>query len=283
MRSRAHFRSHPLHPMLIVFPAAFLTAVIACDLIGFALRDGAGWFRAAAYLTWAGVISGLIAAVPGLIDYLYAVPPKSSAKRTATYHMLLNVSALTLFVLSWFLRTESLAPTTLSLLCELGGTALLGGGGWLGGTLVYRNQIGVDHRYAHAGRWNEEYVSGPHADWVTVASIRELQVNQMKLVHLAGRRVVLARTSEGYRAFDDHCTHRGGSLADGVLSCGVVQCPWHGSQFDVESGEVTAGPAAEPIETLEVRISGDAVQLRLQRALSLASPHHDQPELHPTH
>jgi len=40
----------------------------------------------------------------------------------------------------------------------------------------------------------------------------------------------------------DRCTHRGGPLSDGVLMCGTVQCPWHGSQFDVKTVEVKCGP-----------------------------------------
>jgi nitrite reductase/ring-hydroxylating ferredoxin subunit len=67
-----------------------------------------------------------------------------------------------------------------------------------------------------------------------------------------GRRVVLARTEEGYVAFDDRCTHRGGSLAGGVMIGSVVQCPWHGSQFDCRSGTVRAGPAQEPVKSYRV-------------------------------
>jgi nitrite reductase/ring-hydroxylating ferredoxin subunit len=63
---------------------------------------------------------------------------------------------------------------------------------------------------------------------------------------------VLGRTEEGYVAFDDRCTHRGGSLAGGVMIGGVVQCPWHGSQFDCRRGAVNAGPAEEPIATYRV-------------------------------
>ena len=61
-----------------------------------------------------------------------------------------------------------------------------------------------------------------------------------------------AKTETEYLAFDDHCTHRGGSLAGGSMICGTVQCPWHGSQFDISSGEVKAGPAREKIATYPV-------------------------------
>ena len=44
------------------------------------------------------------------------------------------------------------------MLLEAAGVGLLTAGGWMGGTLVNRNQIGVDHRYAHAGKWQEQEV-----------------------------------------------------------------------------------------------------------------------------
>ena len=69
----------------------------------------------------------------------------------------------------------------------------------------------------------------------------------MKLLHVNGKRIVIAKTEKGYTAFDDHCTHRGGSLAGGAVMCETVQCPWHGSQFDVFTGSVMAGPATKNI------------------------------------
>ena len=80
--------------------------------------------------------------------------------------------------------------------------------GWLGGTLVYRNQIGVDHRYAGAGKWNEAYIHSDDAS-IEVASVDELKMNAMKLLHINGKRIVLGRTTQGYVAFEDRCTHKG--------------------------------------------------------------------------
>jgi nitrite reductase/ring-hydroxylating ferredoxin subunit len=74
----------------------------------------------------------------------------------------------------------------------------------------------------------------------------------MKLVHVDDKRVAVARTGRGYVAFQDRCTHKGGPLSDGVLACGTVQCPWHGSQFDVRTGRVKAGPADTDIETYDL-------------------------------
>jgi len=81
----------------------------------------------------------------------------------------------------------------------------------------------------------------------------------MKLVRAGDRRIAIARTEHGHAAFDDRCTHKGGPLSDGALVCGTVQCPWHGSQFDVTTGRVEQGPAEEPIATYVVEESDRGV------------------------
>jgi nitrite reductase/ring-hydroxylating ferredoxin subunit/uncharacterized membrane protein len=263
MRSRAHIKSHPLHPILIVFPIAFGVGAPAFDLVGVL----AGWptvWTTGAYLAAGAVIGGIIAGVPGFIDYLFTVPPDSSAKRRATWHMGVNLTALALIACGWIFRdVETLRPGTLTIVLESAGIGLMSWGGWMGGTLVYRNQIGVDHRYAEAGKWSETEVEGKPGEWVDVAAVDELKPGQMKLVHAGGRRIVLARTEEGYAACDDRCTHKGGPLSDGTLIFGVVACPWHGSQFDVRTGEVKAGPAAQPIETYRVEEKSGRIRLAL--------------------
>lgn len=260
MRSKASFRGHPSHPALIPFPFAFLIGAFLFDAAGVWLDRPALW-TVGAYLIVAGVIAGLIAAVPGIIDYKFTVPPNSSGKKRATRHALLNVSALILFSAARWLRGDAdVQPGTVLLGIEGLGAIALGVAGWMGGTLVNRNQVGVDHRYANGGKWQEEDVKAERGS----ASVRVkggLEVNQMKLLRVDGKRVVLGRTADGYVAFDDHCTHRGGSLADGVMICGTVQCPWHGSQFDLSSGDVKAGPARNRIQVYRVERAGDELEI----------------------
>jgi uncharacterized membrane protein/nitrite reductase/ring-hydroxylating ferredoxin subunit len=244
MRSQASFKGHPIHPMLIVYPFAFLTGAFGFGVAG-AARGNRELTSVSRHLVPAGIAAGLLAAVPGLIDYLNTVPPRSSGKERATKHALLNVSALGLFAASWLLgrsRQRLAAPLVLQGV----GSALMSVAGYMGGTLVYRNQIGVDHRYANAGKWQEEARTDDGVPALTAAAA-PLGINQMKLVHARGERVVVARTETGNAAFHDRCTHRGGPLSDGALVCGTVQCPWHGSQFDVHTGEVKCGPATEKI------------------------------------
>jgi nitrite reductase/ring-hydroxylating ferredoxin subunit/uncharacterized membrane protein len=263
MKSKASFRGHPIHPALVHFPLAFLLGAFGFDLIG-SWTDNPTLWTTGAYLAVLGVISAVVAAVPGLIDYLYTVPPKSSGKRRATQHLLLNLSAVALFLLAWIgRRPVTTEPGTLVLLLESAGTVALSVGAFLGGVLVSRNQIGVDHRYAAAGTWREARLHRAKAPLV-VAQAAELLVDQMKLLRIDGRRIVLARTEEGYTAFDDRCTHRGASLADGTVISGTVQCPWHGSQFDVHTGAVCGGPAKTAVQSYRVDQQGSDILLYLE-------------------
>ncbi len=261
MRSAAHVKGHPIHPALIPFPLAFLTGSALFDLAG-VVWSRPGWWTTGGYLAPVGIGTALLAAVPGLIDYVKTVPPNSSAKQRATMHMAVMLSAVALFTLAWLLRGGVAAqPTAATLALKLGGLVLLGGGGWMGGTLVSRNQISVDHRYAGAGRWKEATIEARPGKPVVVAHADELEPDQMKLLHVGDKRIVLARTASGWTAFDDRCTHTGGSLAGGTMIRGTVQCPWHGSQFDCTSGAVVRGPATAAVKSYVVQVEGGEVRL----------------------
>jgi uncharacterized membrane protein/nitrite reductase/ring-hydroxylating ferredoxin subunit len=259
MNSKASFKSHPIHPILVSFPIAFLIGTFVSDLIG-KFSDNNSFWQTGYYLEIAGIIMGLVAAVPGLIDYLFTVPPKSSAKERGLKHALVNVSHLILFFIAFLLRRNENPNTYLILILEAIGLVLIFIAGYLGGTLVYRNQIGVDPRYAEAGKWKEAYFDEGN-EKIKVATSDELKLNQMKLLHVGKKRIVLAKTENGYVAFDDRCTHKGGSLAGGAMICGTVQCPWHGSHFDVTTGKVKAGPAKENIKTYSLSESGENIYL----------------------
>ena len=103
MRSRASIDGHPIHPALIPFPIAFLTGALIFDLLGRVL-DGPALWTTGGYLLVAGIVGALVAAVPGLIDYLKTVPPNSSGKRRATKHMIVNLSAVAFFGVALWLR-----------------------------------------------------------------------------------------------------------------------------------------------------------------------------------
>jgi uncharacterized membrane protein/nitrite reductase/ring-hydroxylating ferredoxin subunit len=249
MRSKANIKGHPIHPMLIPFPIAFLIGTLVFDLLSLTSGNPNYW-QTGGYLEIAGIITALMAAVPGVIDYFNTVPPQSSGKKRATAHGLINLSLVIVFAIAYMLRHDSSTIVVIAL--EAIGSVMLFISGWMGGTLAYRNQIGVDIRYAGAGKWNESHVAD-NRGLIEVAAAGELKTDQMKLVHIGTKRVVLGKTETGYVAFEDRCCHKGGSLAGGAMLCGTVQCPWHGSQFDCSTGEVKAGPAKENIMTYPVK------------------------------
>jgi catalase len=76
-----------------------------------------------------------------------------------------------------------------------------------------------------------------------------LGLGELRAVALDGARVAVASVDGTLYAFQDTCTHRNCSLADGTLVGTIVTCPCHGSQFDVTSGAVVRGPAREALPT----------------------------------
>ncbi len=155
MRSRAHIQGHPIHPMLIPFPFAYLFGAACIDTVAYA-ADKPRWYPTARHMRVLGLGAAVAAAVPGLIDYFLAVPPDSSAARRATYHGAANLSAVAVLSAVAAGRRDDDQPRPWELTAQLGAAGLMAFAGWLGGTLVYRNQIGVDHRYADAGKWQEK-------------------------------------------------------------------------------------------------------------------------------
>ena len=263
MRSKASIDGHPVHPALIPFPFAFLTGGFVFDVAG-RLLGRPGWWATGYHLALAGLAMSVLAAIPGFVDYAHTVPPRSRASSRAMRHMVLVLGALAAFVVAVLLRGGAAAePTLLALAVEAVGTGLLMAGGSLGGDLVMRDQIGVDTGYAGGRKWSEATATSDGDGMVVGAASDELAVDQMKLLRVDGRRVVLARTAAGYVAFDDACGHDGGSLAAGTLICGTVQCPWHGSQFDVRTGCVRTGPSSRGIGIYHVEERDGVVRVRV--------------------
>jgi uncharacterized membrane protein len=104
----------------------------------------------------------LSAAIPGAADFYKRLPPKSSAGGAALRHGVLNVAAIAIFVIVYTLgKNGAVTSTTLGLECFAVLTLIYSG--TLGGTLVTRNLISVDHRHAAAGKWREQRFSLPPA------------------------------------------------------------------------------------------------------------------------
>jgi cytochrome P450/nitrite reductase/ring-hydroxylating ferredoxin subunit len=85
----------------------------------------------------------------------------------------------------------------------------------------------------------------------------------LRQVEIGGRLVCVGRTSGGWVAFDDTCTHEQCSLAEGELDGAVVVCPCHGSEFDVRTGDVLTPPALELLPIYEAREEDGSLLVRL--------------------
>jgi uncharacterized membrane protein len=143
MESRAKFVGHPIHQMVIVFPLGLLATATIFDGIRAATKNRE-WSLAGHYMMGTGVVSGLAAAVPGVVDYL-AIPEKTRAKRIGLIHGLGNVVVTGLFAASWWTRRRNpRKPTAGAVALSVSGMALAAVTGWLGGELVDRLGVGVD-------------------------------------------------------------------------------------------------------------------------------------------
>ena len=100
------------------------------------------------------------------------------------------------------------------------------------------------------------------AEFVTVGKVADVPEGEMRAYDVGERMVAVANVDGDLWGFDDVCTHRGCSLAEGELEGNIVICSCHGSEFDVTSGEVLGGPATEDVDTFEVKAEGDDLQVR---------------------
>jgi uncharacterized membrane protein len=136
----ARVGKHPIHPMLVVLPLGLWIAALAFD-IAYAVTRGPVWRTLAFWNIAAGIIGALLAAVPGFVDYLDL---QGRARRIATFHMVLNLGAVALFTVNWYVRTRVAADSWWPLVLSAIGVVGIMISGWLGGELVYAERVGVE-------------------------------------------------------------------------------------------------------------------------------------------
>jgi uncharacterized membrane protein len=141
MASPASIRKHPLHPMLVAFPIGLWTFALICDLAQ-VFRGGSAWSHVALYCVGGGIIGALAAAIPGLIDYFSIEDART--KRTANLHLCINLGAVLVYLLNFWLRFHLPSESTVPLLLSCVGVVAMGAGGWLGGEMVYLQGMAVE-------------------------------------------------------------------------------------------------------------------------------------------
>jgi len=148
MESRVRILGHGAHPILIVFPLGLLTTSLIFDVARI-MSDNSQWAFAAYWMIAAGVVGGLVAAVPGLMDWL-SIPAGTRAKKIGLFHAVTNVIVLMLFAIGWWMRRSmpEYVPDVSAVALSAIAVVLAMVGGWLGGELVERLGVSV-HPDAH--------------------------------------------------------------------------------------------------------------------------------------
>jgi chlorite dismutase/nitrite reductase/ring-hydroxylating ferredoxin subunit len=95
--------------------------------------------------------------------------------------------------------------------------------------------------------------------WTLVCSASDLTEGSAKVVYADGEQIALFNTGEAIYAVANRCTHANGSLAEGVIETATVTCSYHGSKFDLATGEPLCGPASRPLPRFDVKIEDGQV------------------------
>lgn len=140
--STAAIAGHPLHPMMVTFPIAFLVGGLLSDL-AYVTTDDAFWARASQWLIGAGLVSGLAAALLGLVDFFTI--RRARGHSWGWVHFGGNALVLVLSLINLVIRMRDAADAVvpLGIVLSLVTAGLLMVTGWAGGELAYRYKIGV--------------------------------------------------------------------------------------------------------------------------------------------
>jgi nitrite reductase/ring-hydroxylating ferredoxin subunit len=165
-------------------------------------------------------------------------------------HGVVNLAATALYALSWRDRRQGRHRRGIALTAL--GYGITVGGSYLGGALVFESGIGSDQ-------------SGERLrtkEWTPVLPANSLNGKPQR-VGVDGVGLVVCQTKPGeVAAFGEFCPHLAATMADGWVDRGRIVCPWHGSRFALESGEVLRGPSATPLPCYEARVVDGMIEVR---------------------
>ena len=254
---------HPIHPMLVHFPIGFLVLSFLLDLVSLAFPQMPSLVRGSFYAMFLGIITALLAAVPGFVDYS-DIRRDHPGKVTATRHMILNLMVVAIYGINLWIRSSALSDPKISLpplLLSIIGVGLLSVSGYLGGRLIYDEGIAVGRHKRHTPIPRDTlHLSATHpasdgeANFVPVPDAEQLSNGETLRVEIDKQVMTIARIDNQLYAFQEFCTHRFGPLSEGSFHGFNVQCPWHNSCFDIRTGKVTNGPAKVDLKTFKIEM-----------------------------
>ena len=237
---------HPLHPVLTDIPVGAWTAAQVLDAIG---ADDA-----ADIAIGVGLVGALASAVTGLADWSET---DDRARNIGLVHGVLNVIATGLYTASLITRKRKSSRQTGVALSMLG-YATAFASAYLGGHLVFAEQIGVDHTATADQKKPAKFTRAMKAE--------DLKENKPTKCVVDGVPILLFKRGDEIYGITETCPHLGGPLSEGKVINGAIECPWHGSQLALDDGHVVDGPTAYPARCFDVRVRGAYIEVRNSRA-----------------
>lgn len=242
---------HPLHPVVVQVPVGSWISAGVLDLFP-PLRP------AATVLIGTGVAAAVPASLSGAADWSEQAV---GVRRLGALHAVANSVALGLYVGSLVARGKGRGGLGLAL--SYAGLGLAAGSASIGGHMAYAQSSGASHAVTAARALT--------TDWIDLGPLDDLPEGRpaLRTGKGGGVAVPLVAVRRGARVdvFIGTCSHLSGPLYEGaveqVRGSDCLVCPWHGSAFDLDSGDARRGPAANPQEKLQVRMEAGRVQARL--------------------
>lgn len=157
--SKVAILQHPLHPMVVVYPVAFLSTTLVTDVV-FWLHGGPFWAEASFWLATAGFATGVVASLLGLAEFLLV---REVRTRLAGWtHLITALMALSLAGANAQLRVDDPVAAVLpwGIILSAVMALMVGIAGWIGGTLTFGHGIGT---YVHHHDAQQESDAGDTA------------------------------------------------------------------------------------------------------------------------
>jgi nitrite reductase/ring-hydroxylating ferredoxin subunit/uncharacterized membrane protein len=247
---------HPVHPAMVQFPVGAWMGAAVLDFVP-------GAEHASTVLVIVGTAGTVAATATGAADYASL---SRQQRRVALVHAAANTVAIGLFTASIVARLRG--DHRRGRMLSLTGLGVAGGSAYLGGHVAFAQAGGVNHAAAA--------LPSVPTGWQPVDAVDSFTDGQVATRTLGGTRVLVYRDGDRFSVLVAQCAHRGGPLSQGrmvrVAGRSCVECPWHGSVFDLADGRAVRGPASSDQVQLRTRVCDGRLEAARPEHLSTTVP-----------
>ncbi|MGC1213893.1 MAG: DUF2231 domain-containing protein [Micromonospora sp.] len=238
---------HPLHPAMVQVPVGAWISAAVVDLLP-------GQRRAATTLVAVGTFSALPAAVAGLNDWAALARDQ---RRVGLVHAASNVVGLACYAGSLAARMNGRHGLGRALAYL--GLSAASTGAYLGGHLAYKQGAQVTQSVSELHLISD--------GWHSLGDFAALPQRELVTREVDDVSVILYRHGDDVTVMLERCPHQSGPLGQGEVQQidghDCVVCPWHGSTFRLNGGEVVHGPSGNDQQVLPTRVVNGVLEARL--------------------